>query len=254
MHFLVPTSSSSSPSPANTSSFSTLFLAPESLCKPPAKIQIGIHGISGHSSKNTSLCAVVDRSSSNVSSRKESPDEEVLVVRRPLLENSGEDEGDKTYPAKIDAGLSKIAKKMPIFEPERSESSLSSSAAAVARAQEKPLAVNLDLSLYRAKFLARSFRYKDAEKILEKVAILLVVIKIKFVMILMLSCLVLKVYSLLAGGWETIRGVREDTDQTNQVVGSKNRVRERVSSYARRECIHLAGWCYTMKATLCFSS
>ncbi|XP_009146046.1 protein high chlorophyll fluorescent 107 [Brassica rapa] len=168
MHFLVPTSSSSSPSPANTSSFSLLFLAPENLSKPPAKIHIGIHGISGHSSKTTSLCAVVDRSSSNVSSRKESPDEEVLVVRRPLLENSGEDEGDKTYPAKIDAGLSKIAKKMPIFEPERSESSSSSSAAAVARAQEKPLAVNLDLSLYRAKFLARSFRYKDAEKILEK--------------------------------------------------------------------------------------
>lgn len=40
----------------------------------------------------------------------------------------------------------------------------------------------------------------------------------------MLSCLVLKVYSLLAGGWETVRGVREDTDQTNQAVGSKNRV------------------------------
>ena len=171
MHFLVPTSSSSSPSPANTSSFALLFLVPENLSKPPAKIHIGIHGISGHSSKTTSLCAVVDRSSSNVSSRKESPDEEVLVVRRPLLENSGEDEGDKTYPAKIDAGLSKIAKKMPIFEPERSESSSSSSAAAVARAQEKPLAVNLDLSLYRAKFLARSFRYKDAEKILEKVTI-----------------------------------------------------------------------------------
>ncbi|XP_010509411.1 PREDICTED: uncharacterized protein LOC104785821 [Camelina sativa] len=28
--------------------------------------------------------------------------------------------------------------------------------------------VNLDLSLYRAKVLARNFRYKDAEKILEK--------------------------------------------------------------------------------------
>lgn len=177
MHFMVPTSSSSSPSPANTSSFSLLFLSPENLCRPPARLHIGIHGISGHSSKNTSLChAVVDRPSPNVPSQKESPDgdaEGVLVVRRPLLETSGDDddegEGEKRYRAKIDAGLSKIAKKMPIFEPERSESSSSSSAAAVARAQEKPLAVNLDLSLYRAKFLARSFRYKDAEKILEKV-------------------------------------------------------------------------------------
>jgi tetratricopeptide (TPR) repeat protein len=87
------------------------------------------------------------------------------------LENSdkesSEEEGKK-YPARIDAGLSNIAKKMPIFEPERSESSSSSSAAAAARAQERPLAVNLDLSLYKAKVLARNFRYKDAEKILEK--------------------------------------------------------------------------------------
>ncbi|XP_019097095.1 PREDICTED: protein high chlorophyll fluorescent 107-like [Camelina sativa] len=195
MHFFfVPTSSSSSPSQANTSSFSLLFLAPsqipENLCKLPAKIHIGTHGISGqsflthppYSSKNTSLCAVVDRSSSGVSSQQkefangegegdESNTEGVLVVRRPLLENSdkesSEEEGKK-YPARIDAGLSNIAKKMPMFEPERSESSSSSSAAAAARAQEKPLAVNLDLSLYRAKVLARNFRYKDAEKILEK--------------------------------------------------------------------------------------
>lgn len=194
MHFFfVPTSSSSSPSPANTSSFSLLFLAPsqipENLCKLPAKIHIGNHGISGHSflahptcsSKNTSLYAVVDRSSSIVSSQQtefvngeggDSNTEGVLIVRRPLLENSdkesSEEEGKK-YPARIDAGLSQIAKKMPIFEPERSESSSSSSAAAAARAQEKPLAVNLDLSLYRAKVLARNFKYKDAEKILEKV-------------------------------------------------------------------------------------
>lgn len=192
MHFFVPTSSSSSPSPANTSSFSLLFLAPsqipENLCKLPAKIHIGTHGISGQSflthppssSKHTSLFAVVDRSASSVSPGKESPNSEgeesnaegVLIVRRPLLENSdkesSEEEGKK-YPARIDAGLSKIAKKMLIFEPERSESSSSSSAAAAARAQEKPLSVNLDLSLYRAKVLARNFRYKDAEKILEKV-------------------------------------------------------------------------------------
>jgi len=195
MHFFfVPNSSSSSPSPANTSSFSLSFLTPqipENLCKSPTKIHIGTHGISGQSflshptfsSKNTYLYAVVDRSSSGVfSPQKESAngegeesntEEGVLVVRRPLLENSdkesSEEEGKK-YPARIDAGLSNIAKKMPIFEPERSESSSSSSAAAAARAQERPLAVNLDLSLYKAKVLARNFRYKDAEKILEKVS------------------------------------------------------------------------------------
>lgn len=184
MHFLLPTSSSSSHSPANTSSFSLLFLTPsqipENLCKLPAKIHLGTHGISGQSSKHTYLHAVVDRSSSSVSPEKESLNGEggesdtegVLVVRRPLLENSGRESGEeegKRYPARIDAGLSEIAKKMPIFEPERSESSSSSSAAAVARAQEKPLSVNLDLSLYRAKVLARNFRYRDAEKILEKV-------------------------------------------------------------------------------------
>ncbi|CAN8259051.1 unnamed protein product [Cochlearia groenlandica] len=175
MHFLVPTSSSSSPSPANASSFSLLFLSPsqipENLCKIPAKIHIGAHGISGQSSKHTSLYAVVGRSSP-ISEGGESNAEGVLVVRRPLLENSdeksSEETEEKSYPARIDAGLSKIAKKMPIFEPEISESSSSSSAAAVARAQEKPLTVNLDLSLYRAKVLARNFRYKDAEMILEK--------------------------------------------------------------------------------------
>lgn len=61
----------------------------------------------------------------------------------------------------IDAGLTEFAKKMPMFEPERVEGSPGS--------QERPLAVNLDLALYRAKFLARSYRYDEAEDILDKV-------------------------------------------------------------------------------------
>ncbi|PIN19213.1 hypothetical protein CDL12_08106 [Handroanthus impetiginosus] len=89
--------------------------------------------------------------------------EELLVVRRPEMEFSDEDE--KTENGKnlevssgIDEGLSRFAKKMPIFEPERVESG----------SEEKPLLVNLDLALYRAKILARNYRYEEAEEILRK--------------------------------------------------------------------------------------
>ncbi|XP_028079857.1 LOW QUALITY PROTEIN: protein high chlorophyll fluorescent 107-like [Camellia sinensis] len=89
--------------------------------------------------------------------------EELLVVRRPVMEASEEDGGgddELSSSAIIDVGLSEFARKMPIFEPERVE--LSSG--------EKPLVVNLDLdlALYRAKVLARSFRYNEAEKLLQK--------------------------------------------------------------------------------------
>ncbi|PPS00591.1 hypothetical protein GOBAR_AA20073 [Gossypium barbadense] len=73
----------------------------------------------------------------------------------------GEAEGDDVIskPSGIDAGLEEFAKKMPLFEPERGESG---------GTLEKPLAVNLDLSLYKARVLARKYRYEEAEKILEK--------------------------------------------------------------------------------------
>ncbi|XAR69605.1 hypothetical protein NMG60_11001259 [Bertholletia excelsa] len=112
-----------------------------------------------------------------ISTTKESL-EESLVVRRPLVEISGEDRdrvrgdddaetgsdlagggvGEMFSSSPIDAGLSEFAKKMPIFEPERVESS----------SGERPLTVNLDLALYRAKVLARKFQYSEAEKILQK--------------------------------------------------------------------------------------
>ncbi|CAI9779724.1 unnamed protein product [Fraxinus pennsylvanica] len=98
--------------------------------------------------------------------------EELLVVRRPVMEFSEED--DETAPdgdggsvndkkqfdssSMIDAELSKFAKKMPIFEPERMDS----------KSEEKPLMVNLDLALYKAKILARNYRYEEAEIILQK--------------------------------------------------------------------------------------
>ncbi|KAG9139402.1 hypothetical protein Leryth_017318 [Lithospermum erythrorhizon] len=95
---------------------------------------------------------------------------ESLVVRRPMMEYSEDSKDDylkkendgvekemSALSSKVDAGLTKIAKKMPIFEPERVGSS----------AEDKPLQVNLDLALYKAKVLARNFSYEEAEKILQ---------------------------------------------------------------------------------------
>ncbi|RDX67804.1 Protein high chlorophyll fluorescent 107 [Mucuna pruriens] len=102
-----------------------------------------------------------------VSPEDSSSAEDALVIRRPVTEFSGED-SDEEEEAKeaeddedpkasaIDAGLARFAKKMPMFEPERVES------------KEKPLTVNLDLALYRAKVLARRFRYEEAEATLQK--------------------------------------------------------------------------------------
>lgn len=104
--------------------------------------------------------------------------EELLVVRRPVMEFSddeaeeGKAEGDvrngsdnaaklrkAAISSSIDEGLSRFAKKMPIFEPKIVESS----------SEEVPLLVNLDLALYKAKILARNYRYAEAEEILRKV-------------------------------------------------------------------------------------
>ncbi|XP_006359278.1 protein high chlorophyll fluorescent 107 [Solanum tuberosum] len=106
--------------------------------------------------------------------------EELLVVRRPVKDPYVENDDEKgeavsnfedsqerndlleeqpsssSFP--LDAGLKKFAKKVPIFEPSRLESD----------SGEKPLKVNLDLALYKAKILARKFQYADAEKILQQ--------------------------------------------------------------------------------------
>ncbi|KAI3876533.1 hypothetical protein MKW98_015916 [Papaver atlanticum] len=59
----------------------------------------------------------------------------------------------------IDAGLSEFAKKMPIFEPETRVQLTS---------EKKPLGINLELALYRAKVLARNFKFQEATEILQK--------------------------------------------------------------------------------------
>lgn len=79
------------------------------------------------------------------------------------MESSDEEEDEEERfsslsPSPIDASLSKFAKKMPYFEPER----------VVSSSRERPLIVNLDLALYKAKVLARSFRYQEAENLLQK--------------------------------------------------------------------------------------
>ncbi|XP_055800503.1 protein high chlorophyll fluorescent 107 [Solanum dulcamara] len=120
-----------------------------------------------------------DEVSDEISTTKKSL-EELLVVRRPVKEpyvENGDEKGEavsnfedsqerndlleeqpssSSFP--LDAGLKKFAKKVPIFEPRRLESG----------SEEKPLKVNLDLALYKAKILARKFQYADAEKILQQ--------------------------------------------------------------------------------------
>ncbi|PWA56296.1 high chlorophyll fluorescence phenotype [Artemisia annua] len=98
-------------------------------------------------------------------------EDDMLVVRRPVKESyegdeveedesDGDDKVSTSSSSVMDEELSKFAKKMPIFEPKRGD--------AVSSSGEKMLVVNLDLALYRAKVLARNFRFKEAEDILEK--------------------------------------------------------------------------------------
>lgn len=81
------------------------------------------------------------------------------------MEFTGEDSGDgeeaeDESSSVIELGLAEIAKKMPIFEPEnRVDSS----------ALERPLIINLDLALYKAKMMARNFLYDEARQVLQKV-------------------------------------------------------------------------------------
>jgi hypothetical protein len=113
-----------------------------------------------------------EQNSLNYIPPKDSNFEGTLVVRRPVKEFSGqnsdekeeqdneaEEEEPEPKASSIDVELTKFAKKMPMFEPGRVESD----------STEKPLTVNLDLALYKAKVLTRNFRYEEAEKILQEV-------------------------------------------------------------------------------------
>lgn len=178
-----------SPPPSSSSSSNfTLFThskTPNYLFKFSLKIPIlPFHSSSSHLTSHPPCCTLGDSTSlldknappSEHISRNDVPPKEMLVVRRPVKEFSGEvsDEEeevketveDKIKGSSIDDGLTNFAKKMPMFEPERVESD----------STEKPLTVNLDLSLYKAKVLGRSFRYEEAEAILQKVRYLRIIL------------------------------------------------------------------------------
>ncbi|XP_020700635.1 protein high chlorophyll fluorescent 107 [Dendrobium catenatum] len=107
----------------------------------------------------------VEEDKGKTDEQKEALEGLLLSVRRPVKEdieskdglsgNAGEDGYPST--SKLDQGLSEFAKKMPIFAPERGVAP-----------DERPLGINLELGLYRAKVLSRDFQHKEAEQILQK--------------------------------------------------------------------------------------
>ncbi|KAK4586506.1 hypothetical protein RGQ29_023590 [Quercus rubra] len=179
-------SSSSSSSNSNFTLFSPT-QNPNTLSKFSFKIPI----IPLHSSSNLNTTTTTTTTTTTLTSSCSSKDsntpvleqlsqndvvsvEKELVVRRPVMtadQFSGEgesvkvkEEGNEKKVSKgpdIDVGLTKLAKKMPIFEPEQRVVERFGST-------ENPLTVNLDLALYRAKVLSRNFRYQEAEEMLQK--------------------------------------------------------------------------------------
>lgn len=128
--------------------------------------------------------------------------EELLVVRRPVMEFYNEEEGERkgdsgndnveeeklsSSSLSFDASLPKLAKRIPVLKEEEEPSSSSLSFDNLSKfakkmsifepprvksvSGEKPLKVNLDLALYRAKVLTRNYQYEAVEKILQKVLI-----------------------------------------------------------------------------------
>ncbi|KAK8947180.1 hypothetical protein KSP39_PZI007230 [Platanthera zijinensis] len=105
----------------------------------------------------------------NSHEREDAPEGLLLSVRRPVKEISDEsteskdtvignfDEGVYRSTSKIDQGLSEFAKRMTIFKPE-----------SAIVPEKRPLGINLELGLYRAKVLSRNFHLNEAEEILQK--------------------------------------------------------------------------------------
>ncbi|KAL6190866.1 hypothetical protein ACLB2K_037260 [Fragaria x ananassa] len=107
---------------------------------------------------STQLLDHDDRARTNAAVPDSKP---VLVVRRPALDVPSDSETDaEAAPSPLDLGLAEFAKKIAIFEPDDGD--------AASEPKEKPLKVNLDLALYRAKILTRNYRYAEAQQLLEK--------------------------------------------------------------------------------------
>ncbi|PIA37884.1 hypothetical protein AQUCO_02900019v1 [Aquilegia coerulea] len=130
--------------------------------------------------KISSFFSSKDSASSSSALEEEEPsdDDNFLKVRRPVMDFDEQEEEEEeiiddlekvtssngssllsSSSLAIDAGLSKFAKKMPIFEPERVEFS----------SKEKPLGINLELALYRAKVLGRNYCFDEAKQILQEI-------------------------------------------------------------------------------------
>lgn len=77
--------------------------------------------------------------------------------------NSDDDDEEDEEKSVLDRNLEKFAKKMPMFEPGRGESNNGEGDLKV-----KPLKINLDLALYKAKIFTKNFQFSLAEEILQQ--------------------------------------------------------------------------------------
>ena len=170
--YLLSSPSSSSPSfPSNPNPNFSLFFSSQNLTNFPPLLPFAPRCSSSSAAAAAAVAAASPKDRRPPLSppppplsRDVSPEERLPVVRRPAMDVSSANDDRSNSAAVIDAGLAEFAKKLPMFEPgER-----------VVGSQEKPpLAVNLDLALYKAKILARNFRFQEAEDILKKVHFLL---------------------------------------------------------------------------------
>ncbi|KAK1319243.1 hypothetical protein QJS10_CPB04g01009 [Acorus calamus] len=143
---------------------------PKSFPKIPIKSPLHVT-LRTSSSSNGSPPSVLDESLLFDESDDESDSEDgrksdavrdgLLVVRRPQANEvlAGRSDGGRGDPGPINAGLSEFAKKMPMFEPPPPTD---------ADPKARPLEVNREIALYRAKVLTRNFKFKEAEEILKK--------------------------------------------------------------------------------------
>ncbi|XP_021774299.1 protein high chlorophyll fluorescent 107-like [Chenopodium quinoa] len=182
----------SSSSSSSTSTSTTIFLNSskqsskarlfpiKSLQSPPSNLTVPSYTSSSSSYSNNEVSPVLQEPKlDEVSSRRENLEQ--LLVRRPMIQSDGgdeerenevegggsssddEDEEEEEEKSALDRSLEKFAKKLPIFEPGRGEEGDENG-----EVIEKPLKINLDLALYKAKILTRNFQFDDAENILQQ--------------------------------------------------------------------------------------
>ncbi|CAO2832363.1 unnamed protein product [Amaranthus hypochondriacus] len=155
--------SSKQPSKARTIPIKSLKSPPSNLTVPPYT-----------SSNNNDVSPVLqDPKLDEIASRRENLEQ--LLVPRPMIQSDGgneedgdqmdgissdeEEEDEEEVKSVLDRNLEEFAKKLPMFEPGRGEES---------ELKKKPLKINLDLALYKAKILTRNFRFSEAEDILQQ--------------------------------------------------------------------------------------